>query len=57
MGWDELRKQTFENQKKLGVIPPDTMLNPTPDDYKKWDSLTPEMKQVCAVRWNATPRP
>ncbi|HEY4416967.1 MAG TPA: arylsulfatase [Verrucomicrobiae bacterium] len=48
MGWDELRKQTFERQKQMGVIPQDTVLNPTPPEYMRWDSLSPEMKKVCA---------
>ena len=24
MGWEKLREQIFENQKRLGVIPPNT---------------------------------
>lgn len=28
MGWDEYRKQTFERQKQLGVIPQGTILTP-----------------------------
>jgi len=31
MGYEKLREQIFENQKKLGVIPPDTQLTPWPD--------------------------
>ena len=31
MGWEQLREQIFENQKRLGVIPPNTMLTPWPD--------------------------
>jgi arylsulfatase A-like enzyme len=48
MGWDELRKQTFERQKKIGIIPQNAVLPPTPDEYKRWDSLTPDLKKVCA---------
>jgi arylsulfatase A-like enzyme len=48
MGWDKLREMTFARQKEMGVIPQDAVLNPTPDDYKKWDDLTPELKKVCA---------
>jgi len=29
-GWNKLREQIFENQKKLGVIPQDTQLEPWP---------------------------
>jgi len=48
MGWDVLRKQTFERQKKLGVIPADAVLPPTPPEYKRWDSLSADMKKVSA---------
>ncbi len=42
-GWDALREQTFERQKKLGVIPPDAELTPRADAFPAWDSLsTPE---------------
>lgn len=47
-GWDEQRRITFEQQKSLGVIPEDAVLNPTPDHYRKWDDLSDEMKKVCA---------
>ena len=29
-GWDELREETFERQKRLGVIPPDAVLTRDP---------------------------
>src|SRR5271157_1516093 len=46
-GWNALRDQIFENQKKLGVIPPDTKLTPWPDDLlKKWDALSDDEKKM-----------
>ena len=48
MGWDKLREIIFEQQKAKGIIPPDTVLNPTPKEYVRWDSLSPAMKKVCA---------
>jgi arylsulfatase A-like enzyme len=46
-GWNKLRQQIFENQKKLGVIPQDTQLEPWPTDvHKNWDDLTPEAKKL-----------
>jgi len=46
-GWNKLREQIFENQKKLGVIPQDTQLEPWPTDVlKNWDDLTPEAKKL-----------
>jgi arylsulfatase len=53
MGWEKLREQIFENQKRLGVIPPNTTLTPWPGGQAeyggaklpKWDSLSePERK-------------
>ncbi len=39
-GWNALRQQIFENQKKLGVIPQDAKLTPWPDKlFKRWDQL------------------
>jgi len=45
-GWDECRKETFERQKQLGVIPPDTVLTPRPDLFPAWDSLGEAEKKL-----------
>jgi arylsulfatase len=46
-GWNKLREQIFENQKRLGVIPQDTQLAPWPTDViKNWDDLTPEEQKL-----------
>ncbi len=46
-GWNKLRQQIFENQKRLGVIPQDTQLEPWPTDIlKNWDDLTAEEKKL-----------
>lgn len=45
-GWDTLRVQTFERQKKLGVIPPDAQLTPRNEAMPAWDGLSPEEKQL-----------
>jgi arylsulfatase A-like enzyme len=46
-GWNKLRERIFENQKRLGVIPPDTRLEPWPKDVVKiWDDCTPEEKKL-----------
>jgi len=47
-GWDKVREETFERQKKLGIIPEDTILTPRPDSIPSWDSLTPEQKKLYA---------
>src|SRR5205823_1934023 len=56
MGYEKLRVQIFENQKKLGVIPPDTQLTPWPDGQDsyggaklpRWDSLSFVQKKLYA---------
>lgn len=48
MGWDELRVQTFERQKKLGIIPADAKLTPRAKEFPAWDSLTPDEKALYA---------
>jgi arylsulfatase A-like enzyme len=46
-GYNKLREQIFENQKKLGVIPQDTQLAPWPTDViKNWDDLTAQEKKL-----------
>ncbi len=56
MGWEKLREQIFENQKRLGVIPQNTTLTPWPDGQAeyggaklpKWDSLSAAEKKMYA---------
>ena len=56
MGYEKLREQIFANQKRLGVIPPDTQLTPWPEgqtEYAgatlpKWDSLSLIQKKLYA---------
>jgi arylsulfatase len=45
-GWEKLREQIFTNQKRLGVIPPNTQLTPWPDALPKWDSLSAVKKKI-----------
>ena len=47
-GWDALREQIFERQKELGVIPPDALLTPRPDDLPAWESLSANEKTLYA---------
>jgi len=47
VGWNKLREQIFENQKRLGVIPADTQLEPWPTKLiKNWSDCTPEEKKL-----------
>jgi arylsulfatase len=46
-GWNKLREQIYENQKRLGVIPKDAKLTPWPKDLlKEWDQLTADEKKM-----------
>lgn len=45
-GWDKLRLQRFERQKKLGVIPANTVLPPREKGDVEWDSLDEQHKRV-----------
>ncbi len=45
-GWDKLREETLERQKKLGVVPQNTVLAPKPSDIKDWDRLTADEKRL-----------
>ena len=47
-GWDKLREETLESQKKAGAVPADAELAPKPEGVKAWDELTADEKQVAA---------
>jgi arylsulfatase len=47
-GWDNLREEIFERQKKLGIIPPGTELTERPDLFPAWDSLSDAEKKLYA---------
>jgi arylsulfatase A-like enzyme len=45
-GWDKIREQTLERQKKLGIVPQNTKLAPKPKDIKDWETLSPDEKKL-----------
>ncbi len=47
-GWDRVREETLERQKKLGVVPSNTVLTARPKEIPAWDSLTPDQKRLYA---------
>lgn len=47
-GWDEERRRTFERQKALGVVPPETQLTPRPEMLPAWDSLSEDERRVAS---------
>ncbi len=47
-GWDNLRKDVFAQQKKLGIIPQTAQLAPKPKDIKEWETLSADEKKLFA---------
>ena len=47
-GWDEVRKESVERQKKLGVVPANTKLGERPGDLKAWDTLPEAHRKLFA---------
>lgn len=47
-GWDKLREETFARQKRLGVIPSNTVLTPRDPKLPAWSTLTPDQKRVAS---------
>jgi arylsulfatase A-like enzyme len=47
-GWDKLREETLDRQKKLGIVPENTVLAPKPAAIKDWDKLSADEKKLFA---------
>ena len=47
-GWDRLREEIFERQKRLGVIPQDARLTARHESIPAWDSLTPDRQRLAS---------
>ena len=46
-GYEKVRERIFENQKKMGLVPRDTKLNPWPAEMlTPWDKLSPDAKKL-----------
>jgi arylsulfatase len=45
-GWDKQREITLAQQKKLGVVPPNTKLTPRPKEIPAWDDQSADAKRV-----------
>jgi arylsulfatase A-like enzyme len=45
-GWDRLREETLERQKKLGVVPQDCQLTRRHDEIPAWDQMPEDLKPV-----------
>jgi arylsulfatase A-like enzyme len=47
-GWDWQREITFENQKKLGLVPNNTKLTPRPNSIPSWESRSVDERRLYA---------
>jgi arylsulfatase len=47
-GWDKLREDTFAQQKKLGVIPADSVLTARPKEIPSFDEMPEALKPILA---------
>jgi arylsulfatase A-like enzyme len=45
-GWDQVRTETLDRQKKMGVVPANTQLAERPTDIKAWDSLPEDQRRL-----------
>ncbi len=49
-GWDILRKERFDRQKRLGLVPSSLRLSPRDPQVPAWDSLPREEQQMWDLR-------
>jgi len=47
-GWDAIREETFDRQKKLGVVPADCELTPRPEEIPAWLKTDERLRPVLA---------
>jgi arylsulfatase A-like enzyme len=47
-GWDAYRERVFNNQKQIGIVPPNTKLSRHDPDVQDWDKLPAEEKRLYA---------
>jgi arylsulfatase len=45
-GWNRVAERIFENQKRLGVVPPNAKLPPWPEFLPKWETLSADQKRL-----------
>lgn len=46
-GWDVIRQRWFDNQKRLGLIPPETVLAPRNPGVEAWDDLSDNQRRLA----------
>ena len=46
IGWEALRERIFQNQRRLGVLPPNAVLTPWPEQLPRWASLSADERRL-----------
>jgi len=49
-GWDVIRKERFEKQKQLGLLPENAVLSPRDSAVEAWDKIPDEKQKEFAMR-------
>ena len=47
-GWDKVREETLARQKRMGIVPANTVLPPRNPSIKAWDELTADQRRLYA---------
>jgi arylsulfatase A-like enzyme len=47
-GWDKIRQETIERQRKMGIIPSNTKLAEKPEDILDWNTLPADERRLFA---------
>jgi arylsulfatase len=47
-GWDKVREETLTRQKRMGIVPANTLLPPRNPNIKAWDELTADQRRLYA---------
>jgi arylsulfatase A-like enzyme len=47
-GWDKVRTETWQRQRRQGIIPGNTQLTPRPPEIPAWDSVSTKMQAFAA---------
>lgn len=45
-GWDKLREETYDRQKKMGIIPTNTKLTPRPTEIPAWADMSDKQRAL-----------
>lgn len=50
MGWDEYRKQVYQRQIEMGVVPPGTQLTERPEQIPAWEDQSDDAKKLFTLQ-------